>query len=103
LLNSISPRVVPVGVLQNTTSSTINILAIAIPSTTSNIQNTVGSVETAASGEIEALIPRNYSFSTKKFYVGFKNHTNCNDLLLDISKIIPPEITNITGDKIQAL
>jgi hypothetical protein len=123
LLNSISPRIVPVGVLQSAAGSATNVLATAIPSAasniqsaagsatnvlataipsaTSNIQNAVGSIKTATSGKIESLIPRNCSFGIKKFCVGFKNYMNYNDLLLDISKIIPPEITNIAGDEIQ--
>lgn len=60
-------------------------LATATAAIGSKIQSAAGAAETA----VEAFIPRNCSLGTRKFCVGFSDHTNCADLPLNISDIIP--------------
>ena len=74
-------------------------VATAAGAVGSKIQSAAGAAETA----VEALIPRNCSLGTRQFCVGFSNHTNCADLPLNISDIIPEAVTSFIGDGAQSL
>jgi hypothetical protein len=49
------------------------------------------------------MIPRNCSLGTKQFCVGFDNRTECNDLPLNLSNIVPEAVAIFVGDQVQAL
>ncbi|KAF8862719.1 hypothetical protein BDZ45DRAFT_739032 [Acephala macrosclerotiorum] len=99
----IKPRSLPgsnlIPALQSEAQSAASVLATATAAAGSKIQSAAGAAETA----VEALIPRNCSLGTKQFCVGFSNHTNCNDLPLNVSDIIPEAIISFIGDEAQSL
>ena len=49
------------------------------------------------------MIPRNCSLGTKQFCFGFDNRTECNNLPLNLSNIVPEAVTTFVGDQVQAL
>lgn len=63
-------------------------LTAATAAAGSKIQSAIGAIETA----VKAKIPRNCLLGTRKFCVGFSDHTNYTDLSLDISDIIPEAV-----------
>jgi hypothetical protein len=105
----IKPRTIPgsdlIQPFQNETQNAASILAIAIIAASSKIQNTASAAETAVSkiNTIKVLIPRNCLLRIKRFCVGFSNHIECINLLLNISDIIPEVIISFIGNKIQSL
>ena len=80
-------------------------LAIATAAASSKIQSIAGTAQIAISkiNIIKALILRNYSLGIKQFCVGFSNYMKCNNLLLNISDIIPETITSFISNEIQSL
>lgn len=56
------------------------------------------SAASAAETAIEALLPRNLSLGISEFCVGFTDHTNCTNLPLNISDIIPEAIKQFSED-----
>jgi hypothetical protein len=49
------------------------------------------------------MIPRNCSLGTKQFCFGFNNRTECNNLPLNLSNIVPEAVATFVGDQVQAL
>jgi hypothetical protein len=64
------------------------VLTTATAAAGSKIQSAISAVKTA----VKAKIPRNCLLSTRQFCVRFSDHTNCTNLLLDISNIIPEAV-----------
>lgn len=77
-------------------------LAIATTTTSSKIQNATSATKIAISkiDIIKALILRNCLLKIKQFCISFSNYTKCNNLLLNISNIIPETITSFISNKI---
>jgi len=69
-----------------------------IPGVVSQVQSGASSIANAIPGSLRATIPKNCSIGTGKFCIGFDDHVSCDDLPLNISNIIPPEITNLLSD-----
>ncbi|KAK3369559.1 hypothetical protein B0T24DRAFT_532287, partial [Lasiosphaeria ovina] len=63
-----------------------------IPGIISKIQSTAGAAATMLPGAFEAILLRNCSISTRKFYIRLIKTMPYNDLPLSLSTIIPPEI-----------
>jgi hypothetical protein len=58
----------------------------------------IAGAASAAETAIEALLPRNLSLGISQFCVGFTDHTNCTNLPLNISDIIPEPIKQFSED-----
>jgi hypothetical protein len=99
LPNIKNTRAIPPNIVQSAAQSATG-LPTTILSAVNNIQNVIGTIETATSDIIEVLIPKNYFLNIKQFYIGFNNNINYFNLFLDISKIILIKITNIIGNEI---
>ena len=84
--------------------SATNIVATAIPSAISKVQSTA-SAATAIPDitKVKEMIPRNCSLGTKQFCLGFDNRTECNNLPLNLSNIVPEAVATFVGDQVQAL
>lgn len=91
----------------NPASKIQRVAETALPGVTSRIQSGIGAAETAVSDAIEKWIPRNCSFGTKQFCVGFRDSKpSCFYFPFDISKIIsavPTEVANLLDNELQAL
>jgi hypothetical protein len=88
--------------LQSEAQSATSVVATAIPSAISKAQS-AASAATAIPDTVKEMIPRNCSLGTKKFCVGFDNRTECNNLPLNLSKIVPEDVATFLGDQVQAL
>jgi hypothetical protein len=74
--------------------------ATAVSSVVSQLQS-VASVAATAIPSADAIVPRNISFGTKQFCVGFSNRLECNDLPVNTSKILPQALTSTVGALIE--
>jgi len=117
--SAIKPRAIPdlTQPFQSEVQSAASALTAALPAVASKVQSGIGAaaskvqsgVGAAASDidTIEARIPRNCSFGTKQFCVGFLHKTPCYNFPFNISDIIPegiPEdVTSFISDKVQLL
>jgi hypothetical protein len=115
----IKPRAIPdfTQPFQSEVQSAASALTAALPAAASKVQSGIGAaaskvqsgIGAAASdiNTIEARIPRNCSFGTKKFCVGSLYNTTCYNFPFNISDIIPegiPEdVTSFISDKAQFL
>lgn len=88
--------------LQSEAQSPTNVVATAIPSATSKVHS-AASAATAIPDIVKEMIPRNCSLGTKQFCVGFDNRTECNNLPLNLSNIVPEAVVTFVGDQVQAL
>jgi hypothetical protein len=93
--------------LESEAQSAISNLATAIATAVNGAQSAAGAVATASTAALGAAIkastPRNCSLGTKKFCVGFFNHTQCSKSPLNVSSIRPEAIASFVADDIQAL
>lgn len=97
------PRVIPRGnILQSVQSEA---QSVAIPSAISKISSAANTAATAIPdiSAIEALLPKNCSLGTKQFCVGYDDHTDCNNLPLNVSSIIPEAVASFVSGQVQAL
>ena len=102
-MQNVKSRAIPVLTIPSEARSVASALSTAAPAAASQVP---GALETAASQAlqaIEASIPRNCSLGTKKFCVSFSNSTNCDNLPLNISKIIPAKVQKFLENEIDAL
>src|SRR4051794_4038545 len=91
--------------LQTKAQSAAGVAATAIPGAVSGVESAAKAAATAIPGAdgIKELIPRNFSLGTKQFCIGFNNRTECKNLPLKISKVIPEAATKILGDQVKEL
>jgi hypothetical protein len=104
----LTPRSIPerdvLQPLHSEAQSAANVVATAISPAISKLQ-TAASAATAIPdiNTVKEMIPRNCSLGTKQFCVGFDNRTECNNLPLNLSKIVPEAVTTFVGDQVHAL
>ena len=90
--------------LQSEALSAANVVATAISPAMSKDQNAASAATDIPDiNTIREMIPRNCSLGTKQFCVGFDNHTECNNLPLNLSKIVSEAVTPFVGDQVYAL
>jgi hypothetical protein len=89
--------------LQSEAQSATNVAATAIPSAISKGQSAASAATAIPINTVKGMIPRNCSLGTKQFCVGFENRTECNNLPLNLSNIVPEAVVNFVGDQVQAL
>jgi hypothetical protein len=90
--------------LQSEAQSATNVVATAIPSAISKVQSAASAATAIPDINIvKEMIPRNCSLGTKQFCVGFDNRTECNNLPLNLSNIVPEAVATFVGDQVQAL
>jgi hypothetical protein len=87
--------------LQSEAQSAANVVATAISPAISKVQSAASAA--TAIPDIKDMIPRNCSLGTKQFCFGFDNRTECNDLPLNLSNIVPEAVATVIGDQVQAL
>ncbi|KAH6667159.1 hypothetical protein B0J14DRAFT_659130 [Halenospora varia] len=75
-------------------ASLVATATVAGASLVAGATSAAGTAETA----IEALLPRNLSLGISQFCVGFTDHTNCANLPLNITDIIPEAIKQFSVD-----
>jgi hypothetical protein len=81
---------------------------MAISAASSKAQGAIGTISIAISNiinitAIKAIILRNYSLSTKQFYIRFNINIIYYDLLLNISNIILEAIMKFISNKVKSL
>ena len=74
--------------------------ATVFSSVTSQAKSVASAAATAIPG-VDAIIPRNLSFGTKQFCVGFSNRMECNNLPVNASNILPKALMSAVGDQIE--
>jgi hypothetical protein len=90
--------------LQNEGQSAANIVATALSPAISKAQSAASAATAVPDiNAVKGMIPRNCSLGTKQFCVGFDNRTDCSNLPLNLSKIVPEAVATFVGDKVQAL
>jgi hypothetical protein len=67
---------------------------------TSQVNSATSAIETGIPNA-DSIIPKNCSLGMKQFCVGFENHVDCQDLPLDISKVLPKALTSFGGDQVK--
>jgi hypothetical protein len=81
----------------------ISSAAAAVPSAISEVESAAKAAATAIPDAIKKSISRNFSLGTKRFCMRFSDRTECKDLLLKISNVIPEAVAEIIGDQVEEL
>ncbi|KAI9763673.1 MAG: hypothetical protein M1839_006321 [Geoglossum umbratile] len=91
--------------LQTKAQSAADVATTVIPGTVSRVESAAKAAATTIPGAdaIKELIPRNFSLGTKQFYIRFNNCTECKNLPLKISNVIPEAAAKILGDQVKEL
>src|SRR5438045_3659875 len=89
---------------RNIFQSAASVVATALSPAISKVQSAAGAATAIPDiNTIKEMIPRNCSLGTKQFCVEFDNRTECNNLPLNLSKIVPEVVATFIGDQVQAL
>jgi hypothetical protein len=94
----ISPAISKVQSAASAAQSTANVVATAAISKIQSAASAATAINTA-----KEMIPRNCSLGTKQFCFGFYNRTECHNLPLNLSNIVPEAVATFVGDQVQAL
>jgi hypothetical protein len=102
------PRTIPgrdiLQPLQSEAQSAANIVSTAISPAISKVQSAASAATALPDfNTVKEMIPRNCSLGTKQFCFGFDNRTECNNLPLNLSNIVPESVASFIGGQFQAL
>ena len=92
-----------VSEIQGAVSTAVDSLETVVPEIVSHVQSAANAIATAIPAAIEEILPRNCSIGTTQYCIGRAENVSCHDLPPKILDILPAEIQETLGDKINGV